>query len=386
MGFPSSSHIVYDTLKYIPANTLRGALATPTLEKYCKVQGNNFGKCENCEYQDNCEFYQIFYKDVVSLTNGIFLGDEDKIKCNNPDIVPTHPLIQECKVCRENKKYKSKTIENKLKEWQKNKYVISMCPICNKKTTMNPIDKNYCRNCCKTLGLPERGFTISSSIDPVKGSSLTKYLFHYNYIQPGSVFQSYLVFKKNDEIFNLLQKLNYLRIGRGKSRGFGKVKLKIEKIDLQEKIKRNKELINNMISKNNIIVVAKSHIFSLDIDSTIQDLILISKPVVDLNSALQYVNKQLNLNLSNINNLFSLKRTLGKIGIISGWSFKTQQPKPHIKSAVPGSLYLFEFDENNIDENIIEALSYLEFVGLNEYSRLGYNLIYFPSFEEIGKK
>jgi len=383
VGYTPSSHNRYDTLSYIPAITLRGALATPILEKFCKNQENEFGKCQDCLHQDDCEFYKFFYKDIFSLTNGLFLSNVlDKKCCEKTDIVPSHPLIQDCKVCGENSKHKAKSTKNKLKEWQRNRYTLSDCTLCDRKTTMKPIEKNYCANCNRILGSPERGTTTSTSINHIKGSSLTEYLFHYNYLQPGSIFQGYLLFKKNLKILNFLKNLSYLRVGRGKSRGFGKVKLKLEEIEMQEKIERSKQLIRSMMEENSIITVAKSHIFSLDIDLN-QDLILISNPVIDLNLALQNINKQLNLNLSNINDLFSINRTLGKIDLISGWSLKTQQPKPHIKAAVPGSIYLFALNKKEIDESIIEGLAYLEFIGLNKYSRLGYNLIYFPSFEEI---
>lgn len=384
VGYTAPSHNLYDTLNYIPSVTLRGALGTAIIDNFCK-KGEEFGKCDACELKDDCEFYKFIYQNVFSITNGIFRNNlGEKHKCQNSDIVPSHPLLQICKVCgKVEGENVSKKIYNNLPLWQNSKYVKSNCPNCERKTTMEPLKKNYCRNedCNIILGSPEMRITTSTSIDHAKRSSLKGYLFSYNYIQSEAIFESYLLFEKNDQILEFLKTLKVLRIGRGKSRGFGRVSLKIEALDLKEKIKRNKQLIKEMISGNSLILSAKTNVFSLETDFK-TNIGLVSNPKIDLKKALQRSNEELNLNLSNIKDIFTLKNTLGSLEVISGWSFKTQQPKPHIKTAVPGSLYRFEINDDNIDENIIEALAYLEFIGLNKYSRLGYNLIYYPSLKE----
>ncbi len=395
VGYTTPSHNIYDTLNYIPSITLNGALGTAIIEHFCEKKNEDFGKCQPCNLKDTCEFYKFFYKNILSITNGIFRNNlNEKHFCQNPDIIPSHPLLQECKVCSKDEKKDKKDIKiyNKLLDWLDFIYITSFCPEpnCKKKTTLEPIKKNYCRNdnCKILLRSPEIGFTISPSINYAKKSSLKGYLYQYNYIQSESIFESSLLFEKNNKILDFLENLNTLRIGRGKSRGFGKGSLSLEPLNLREKIERNKKIIKEMVEKKSLILSAKTHIFSLEsgleTDNIEKGFGLVSNHLINLNQALRRANDKLNFNISIENNNFSLKNTLGSLETISGWSYKSQQPKPHIKAAVPGSLYKFDLNEN-IDDKIIESLAYLEFIGLNKYSRIGYNLIYYPSITEVPK-
>ena len=395
VGFTGPSHNIYDTLKYIPSITLNGALGTAILEHFCEKKNEDFGKCRPCNLKDTCEFYKFFYQNILSITNGSFRNNlNEKHFCQNPDIIPSHPLLLECKVCSKDEKKEKKEIRiyNKLLDWLDSIYIKSLCPEpkCKRKTTLEPIKKNYCRNdnCKLLLRNPEIGFTTSPSINYAKKSSLKGYLYQYNYIQSESIFEGYLLFEKNNKILDFFKKLKNIRIGRGKSRGFGKVSLKLEDLNLKEKIERNKKIIKEMIGKETLILSAKTHIFSLETgletNSIEKGLGLISNHLIDINQALHRANDKLNLNISIKNDMFSLKNTLGSLEMISGWSYKSQQPKPHIKAAIPGSLYKFNLN-NNIDDKMIEALAYLEFIGLNKYSRIGYNLIYYPSMKEVPK-
>lgn len=385
VGFTAPDHNLYKTLDYIPSITLRGGIATELLPKLCQIEDTSelWGHCEICVKKEECQFYQFFYQNVFTLSNGLFLKDEnnegDEKECQNPDLVPTHPLIKQCKRCESDKKY-----VNYLKEWliEEEPYIRATCqnPVCKRKTTMDLVGGNYCKSCNYMKKNPEIGLTTSTSINYAKNSSLTGYLFNYSYIQRGSIFESYLVFERNDPVLNNLNNINFLRLGRAKSRGFGKVRIDLKPLDIHEKIKKNKKTLNEMSQLNSLVLAAKTHIFALEkLNENI-----ISNPEIDLNSALNYVNTKMNLKLSNLENRFQLKESLGDVELLGGWSYKTQQPKPHITAAVPGSLYKFKINQD-LDETIIEALAYMEFVGLNHYSELGYNLIYFPMSEEIKK-
>ncbi len=385
VGFTAPDHNLYKTLDYIPSITLRGGIATELLPKLCLIEDTSelWGHCEVCSKQEECQFYQFFYQNIFTLTNGLFLKDEEiegEVRaCQSPDLVPTHPLIKRCKRCESDKKY-----VNYVKEWllEEEPYIRANCqtPGCKRKTTMELVGGNYCRSCYTMKKNPEIGLTTSTSINYAKNSSLTGYLFNYSYIQGGSVFESYLVFERNDPVLKELKNINYLRLGRAKSRGFGKVGIDLQPLDIHEKIKKNKNTLDEMRQLGSLVLAAKTHIFALEkLNENI-----ISNLEIDLNSALHYFNIKMNQNLSNLENRFQLKESLGDVELLGGWSYKAQQPKPHITAAVPGSLYKFNIDQD-LDETIIEALAYMEFIGLNHHSKLGYNLVYFPTSEEIRK-
>ncbi|MEE9378969.1 MAG: RAMP superfamily CRISPR-associated protein [Candidatus Lokiarchaeia archaeon] len=388
VGYTPPDHNLYKTLSHIPSITLRGGIATQLLEEFCQ-NDTNFGKCEICNKQDDCHFYEFFYKNIFSISNGLYLTQEKKnfeFCCDNPDLVPTHPLIKQCKRCESDEKY-----INYLEEWQDENilYIRANCqnPDCNRKTTMDVLkNKNYCKNkdCRKILGTPETNFTISTAINYAKNSSLTGYLFTYSYILRDSIFDSYMLIEENKKIYEFLSELPFIRLGRSKSRGFGKVLIELEEIDLNRKIEDNKGIINRMIKNNSLILAAKTNIVDFNMEE--ESLDIITNPLINLNLALEYVKNKLNLNYEEFEDLFLLDETMGELETIGGWSFKTQQEKPHITVAKPGSLYKFKINPEKkeyINEEIIKAISFLEYIGLNNYSKLGYNLIYFPTMEEL---
>ncbi|MHA1285073.1 MAG: RAMP superfamily CRISPR-associated protein [Promethearchaeota archaeon] len=376
------SHNIYETLNYIPSSTLKGALGTHFMDNHCTKEKDSFGKCKRCDVKQDCLFYKFYYDYFYSITPGIFTNDlKTTFSCKDHDIIPSHTLMMACKVCKAKEKF---LIQNRLKKWIKMDYFYTSCEICKYKTTMQPINSYFCRNCKIIFKKPSKNSTISTSINRAKMSSLTGHLFHYNYIESGNIFESYIVLGKNDEIVNELQKINDIKLGRAKSRGFGKVLLKIEELSLTEKVSKNIKIIKDTLLKEKVLIIAaKTNIFSLKFDISKNDLGFLSDPTIDLNMAINRVNNILNLGLQNLNESdFQLINSLGSTELKSAWSFKTDQPKPHIFAATPGSLYKFNVKTESIDENLLKALGYLEFIGLDDYSKLGYNLIYYPSFEE----
>ncbi len=376
------SHNIYETSDYIPSSTLKGALGTYFMDNYCVKEENSFGKCKQCDQKKECLFYMFYYENFYSITPGIFtLGLKKDLSCNDHDIVPSHPLMMVCKVCKENEMFK---VQNRLKEWLKMDYFYTFCEKCKGKTTMKPLSAYFCRKCLNIFSKPPINSTISTSINRTKMSSLTAHLFHYNYIESGSIFESYIVLEKNDNIFSELNKIGQIKLGRAKSRGFGKVSIKIEELSLKEKVDKNIKLIKDLLLKEKIIfIAAKTNIFSLKFNSNTSNLGLLSDPTIDLNKAINRINNILNLNLENIEKInFQLINSLGSTELKSAWSVKTEQPKPHIVTAIPGSLYKFKILANSIDDNLLKALGYLEFVGLDDNSKMGFNLIYYPSLKE----
>lgn len=404
LGYTAPDHNLYKTLKFIPSTTLRGGLATELLylddvcvyDAFENEDKEKFGKCFSCLEKQSCQFYKFFFEDIFSLTNGLFLVDESDLEgkdeksrkiCSNPDIVPVHPLIKQCKRCGEPKqKY-----VNQFNEWlrlnDKNPYLRSNCkePDCLCNTTMDVVkNKNYCKNCNKLTGSPKDDLTVSTGINYAKNSSLTGFLFSYSYLEQGSIFEGYLTCENNQSILKSIEKTT-IRLGRGKSRGFGKIKVKLEPIDLQDRINKNKDTLEQMLNHDNIIMAAKTSIFDFDISQK-DPPNLITKPTINIASALKFVISHMGLELTDSdNNTLELVSSMGELETFSGWSYKTDQPKPHISAATRGSLFKFKVN-GQINENLKEALAYMEFVGLNKYSRLGYNLIYYPTSEEIVKK
>ncbi|MHA1250708.1 MAG: RAMP superfamily CRISPR-associated protein [Candidatus Helarchaeota archaeon] len=408
VGFVAPSHNLYDTLNYIPASTLRGALITHLLKEHCFHENQNLGKCYKCEKRDNCELSDFINKDFLSISDGIFLSNlNEHHNCDSPDLIPSHPLILRCKACSD----ENSKILNKLSEWIDNDYISAICQKCKRKTTMNSINKYYCRNnsCNSILREPTIKTTISTSINYATKSSLEGQLFQYNFIQSYSLFESYLFVRENGILNDLIANEDlFLWIGRGKSRGFGKIKLEFEKINIDEKIQRNIKIINYFLKSQKLIIAAKTPIFDFLISNKTNfskilydsyhllksfdsELLLnhpgnfsefLSVPLIKLNEAIERVGKLLNINIILEPNTFLLEQTSGSLKKISGWALKTNQPKPHILASTPGTLYKYSV-KKDLDDNIIKILSYLEFLGLNSYSKVGFNLIYFPSINDF---
>ncbi len=378
VGSTGMTHNLYETLKHIPSTTIRGAIGAKVLERYCTQDAQKYGKCEPCDKKDNCEFYRFFYCNPLSITNGIYkkkLSDGDKTFCEQSDFVPAHPLIHHCKVCRADKK-------NHLKEWIDRNYIISTCAKCKNKTTMKPIEKYICRNCGKITENPDISFTTSTSVNRNTRSSLKQHLFRYSYIEADSVFESMLFFEQNKEIEGFLKEIEFLRLGRAKSRGFGKVVLELNPLDLGKKIEQNKTVLKSTLEKKGILLIsAKTNVFNLKVDPT-SPYGFISIPEFDLQKGVERSLVVLGTQKDTREFIPVLDNTLGTSSFISGWSYKTQQPKPHIATASPGALYKFSINKTNVDEDILTGLSYLEFLGLDNYARLGYNLIYFPDLNQ----
>jgi len=403
VGYVAPSHNLYDTLKYIPAPTLRGSLATFLLKEECTRSGEEFGKCHSCSDNKSCRFFTLFENNLLSITDGAYLCNLNSPHlCNAPDIIPSHPLLRQCKACKcycststsckeglsDSSLRKcsvcngSKYIENKLSDWIEQEIIFSQCKYkdCQRKTKMEPIKTYYCRNdsCGRVLKSPSIGNTTSTSINYASKSSLEGHLFQYNYIQSGSIFESYLFTKEDDLLADLIKnKPINIWLGRGRSRGFGKVELDVELMDLKDKINRNTSIIEMMLKKHRLIIAAKTSIFSISEDQK-NFSGFASNPLFNLNNALKRVMLRLEMSEPLTSDIFKLIQTLGNTKMVSGWSLRSNQPKPHLITATPGSLYKFSIN-NSLNQEVIEALAYLEFFGLDNFAKIGYNLIFYPS-------
>ncbi|MHA1766099.1 MAG: RAMP superfamily CRISPR-associated protein [Promethearchaeota archaeon] len=390
IGYSDPSHNYFKTLSYIPSTSIRGALATILLENFCSQTNNDYGNCTQCNEKSQCNFYKYVYQNIFTITDGIYTGTKlNPHECKELEIIPSHPLLQKCKVCHskwtkeedENVKKRGYRLINNLVQWTKQNYIIASCSKCSNKTTLDPIQQYYCKKCKTTLNPPPITTLITPGINYYTKSSLEEYLFQYDIIEPESIFEAYLTIESNNDVLNLLNNTT-IRIGRGKSRGFGKINLKLEKLDLEKKISENKKVIQNYLKDNQLIIAAKTRIFSLELNGTSKSGI-VSNILIDLNKAISHVSQKLMGKKASINNTFILEGTIGDFSLISGWSLKSDQPKPHVPAANPGTLFKFLIKSSDqITQDILDLLAYMEFIGLNNYSQLGYNLMYYPLKKE----
>ncbi len=400
VGYTPLEHNLFNTLKYIPSVALRGGMATALLEVICE-NFQDFGNCTKCTKKDDCQFYLFMYQNPFSISNGVFIShgvDLDSV-CKDTDLVPVHPLLKQCKRCKSKKNDK---LFNYLKKWQDRSipFLRANCtnPKCKRKTTMDVIGKkSYCKNksctkdnCNRIFGTPDTSYTVSTAINYSKNSSLTQYLFSYSYIVPDSIFEAYMLIQENKEVADMIESFEFIRLGRSRSRGFGKTLVKFEELDLNVALSNNKAVITSMLDNNNLIVAAKTHAFRFDVGfdklESQTNPKLVSNPIIDLNNGLKRIKDKLKLDFTIEDDLFTLEKTLGDIEMVGGWSFKSKQEKPHISMATPGSLYLYRVNPDKkslINEEFKRALSLLEFFGLSDHSRLGFNLIYYPSQNEF---
>ncbi|MFX1296215.1 MAG: RAMP superfamily CRISPR-associated protein [Promethearchaeota archaeon] len=361
-GIPSRN--ILQTYSTIPSTTLWGAIASKLLIEFCSY--SEFGKCHKCLQTNECVFYDTFYKSFCAFSPGIPLHSD----CGEIT-VPPHEFQLYCKRCKEDfDDFKA------LKTWISKKGLL-ICPTGKTKTTLTPIRTFFCRKCKKrVVNVPRKDRVTVSSVNRKTLSVEEGMLYTYEYIELESNFGS-IISLNNEKAIDTLVKVNSLALGRGRSRGFGDIEVSIKSYQPNSNNGLFKT-IQRMLESNKLILAAKSPIFSFNIKQ--EKLGTSPIPPENLTPRLKFIYKFLTGTELNDNFDIRLDKTYGDITRFSGWSLRYNQPKPHITAAKPGSLFLYNVKNLSSTPEILNSLAHLEIVGFDQYSRVGFNIPYFPNF------
>lgn len=324
---------LYHQYDFIPATTLRGALLAELYRRGMDVSKE--------------------IQEPSFIVKNAFPVVDDEIS------EPAHPLVYRCKLCDALNDEESRTfVSEAIRDFRENgkintdKLVPSRC-LRGHKGTIESLGGRmiiYRKGKIKEVSLV-RVTQDSIGISKVIRSSEIGMLYNYTGIAPGQEFASLIVGSK--DIIDEIKKNDVIRIGRGKSRGLGKVKLELREY------KPDVERINSLIHGDKILVKAMSHIMNIELKQEDGRL---------------YSNFDLNLKVCKPVNLFkNINKILTGKGKISGFTFlkNSISPKPIFYGALPGSLYAFELI--NRDKETIEELARLEVEGVEPFNNVGIN-------------
>jgi len=346
-----STEAYYESINYIPATTLAGAIQSALRENICPSPEER--SCHNCNEKNDCEFENLI-KGKLTITPGIPMGDAE---CLNHELYCNTPFsLIKCKKCGELIDIASQFIKKPSSQ------VEISCPNCKTSST-EKISGPFCKNCKKKVNV-KKIFRINNSINRQTRSSEKEMLFYYEAIQDETIFKAE-IFGHLENVKKKLLDLKSIHVGRGHSRGFGIVSLEMNEISLQDRINDNKRKIKKTIDEyGNVILINKTPAMSLKMEK-------------DGLKTIPYL-KEIPLKHS----ILKIDKTQGSTIEVVGWSLHTNSQKPRMRAAHPSSLFVYKAD-NDLSEEDIEKLASLTLKGIGQSFLIQNGFNQFTTWEKL---
>jgi len=371
---------IYYSKQYLPVSTVRGALATALFEN-CK-RGKN--RCEgiNCPEHEDCIFYLAFQESTPYTNVYVLPGFPLCQECGEVSVVA--PIyIQQCKVCGTLTCYYDMIVDA-LKSGHNIFRTQWTCPNGCGLVTLKPVGDFICPNCSKTMSVPLRRITVTA-INRNKWVAEEGMLYSFEGIREGTSFGSYL-FTTDDKAGEAIEGLNgdYIRIGGGKSRGYGEVRVSVKSLSLKQYLNQRVKKIIGSIKDNYLIATVVTPLFNLKIDNGIiktyfdTNVNMFKETAEKAHQILTGQKKDFKINIGKI-------YVFGDTIRISGWSLKYDRRKPTMIAISPGSILCLKFSDS-ISVNDAEILVALEIIGYGSFSKIGYGKLYFSKIEAKSKE
>ncbi|RLI11228.1 hypothetical protein DRO33_04410, partial [Candidatus Bathyarchaeota archaeon] len=211
---------------------------------------------------------------------------------------------------------------------------------------------------------------VQVGIDRPRGSSAPGVLYAYELIRPGCVYAGLMAVVENSYLMAFLnERLAGGRasftahVGRGVSRGFGKVRLTLRELRLDEL--RPGWLKSELRAGEQVVLEATSPVF-------VENGGFMPVPpwpgcelTLDGRWYESIVGQRASLRLK-VSGVYSRRGSV----VYRGWSVRTRKPKMPIRALPAGSLLVCEVVEGELREPLISLLPIL---GLNSASSMGFN-------------
>jgi len=362
-----TSTLNYTSLSYIPGTVIRGAFANRYISKY--GVDDNFQKI----FLDG----NILFKNAYPISS---LYGENVISSN-----PFPKTAYSCKRCPGFQRDETKTKQTHgvydmifLRAFSKR---VPKCPKCGE-----PL-----KGMRGFYNLLNDGTYASSGIDESKtlfthtairyntGTAKSGQLYNEEAISEDRLFRGSLIVKEEVYIQFLSELLNEnentVYLGRGRTRGYGKVKVEYEDIaesrsneEFTERLKKFDKLAKKLGGNE------EKFYFSIDLvsDIIILDDYLRYKKFIDE----KYISSLLN---TNCRELYSASNT----GEVIGWNAAWNLPKPKHIAIEKGSVFFFEAPESE-ENNLLKKLFDLENNGIGIMREEGFGFISISDKFHIG--
>ncbi|RLF89263.1 hypothetical protein DRN46_05885 [Thermococci archaeon] len=307
--------------KYIPGHVIRGALFSQLMREGKEVPIRE-------EARDPTVFFQPAYPVL-----------------DGRETIPAHPMIYKCKVCK-------KTVINleKFEECEEHPFCME-----SKGGSLVFIDENG------NLKFFEYEYVDLESLGinrVIKGREL-EMLYSFIGISPNTKFKCRVtdVSGKLGELG--IKDLGELKIGRGISRGFGLVELKIEEIEESKLVEDRSREIEKIIGKKE--------------DNPL--ILLVKSPTFNLSGSKFGLDWKLDLSLGGTELKCEEVILTGRTSI-SGFSLAGGIPKAKLTNLIDiGSLLFFETGGAIQEEELMKEIARKELRGFGPYSQIGLNFL-----------
>jgi hypothetical protein len=273
---------------------------------------------------------------------------------------PAHSFIQGCKICGV---IEEKNPYHTLNELEKGR--IPEFTVCPKGHVFLMRTLGGSLVAKKGGSLERKGLEFTSvksiGINRILKGSEYAMLYEYVALPPGSEFRS-IIFDLGDRMEKLkLADKREIRIGRGRTRGFGRVGVKV--VPETDALDRESERISNILRETNGVIVLRTLSLTCRLKRSSRGLLTEPFPHV----AHEQI-KPVELPV--------LKGNAAMTGLeeFAGFSNVSKLPTPRLVGAGAGSLFFYRVERDYWDE-ASKTLAEKEFAGFGPFSCLGLNIL-----------
>lgn len=256
---------------------------------------------------------------------------------------------------------------NKYREWSHGKYYFAPG---EDKPCGGALALKIGRNLWTNVSLEGKtGTYIEVGIDHIKKTAFPGLIYAYEFIKPGCKFTGLLTCSDSSPLVKIIREFDYeleLSVGRGISRGFGRIHAKFNEISLSDIV------LSQGVSLNNHDLIAFECIDIAFRSDYTKDYPLFrpyktgDEIIINSNWIKKFTQIEANLR-------FKVVGVLGGSSKYYGWSLKTCKPKLPLLGNSPGSLLICRAE--GVEGSSTRILSLLPLVGINRWSSYGYNIL-----------
>lgn len=374
--------IFNETLEFIPATTIRGALASLICVKSNKL------KCNTCDIKTSCDFDKIFSENVgVRFENLYPVSDNHTIEIDYNLVRVLPATVVSCKKHSgflskfEYEKKKSyeppphgvfDTLIKKLSNEIKGNYDYEIkCPECHSKA--EPFGGFYYFLDKKVLAESKvsKRRIVRTAINRARRSAEEEMLYSLEVIEEGNQFFGAITIEDDNletVIRDNLEKLKEIRIGAVRSRGFGEINsFYFRNPDFDTQLKNRIEIFNHILNVQN-----NGKYFTLDLQS---DAII--KNGIGEYSA--YISEDMLIEElkpfvpSLDGNGMKLVRWFTSQGHFSAWSNMWKLNRDIEPTIKMGSVFVYKVDV--LTDELIKALEQLQIWGIGNRREEGFGKV-----------